>query len=253
MRSLVLLALVACEPAPSPSPSPSPAPTPSPAPSPSPPPGNTAPAPSTAAKAHRPKELIDHAADFLGKDLVVDIYEPMLDADHSSIAPADGYDVEVTDVGPSRFAVTGVPKRTKPPIRVHGRLVHGDYGLAVIVASWTQLPSPTPEKIAHATDIMIDPAKWSGKVIEVEDTYVAGFEASYIGETGAGKPRIWLDYAQGAEVHCQPTMEGSAMYSYTPRRVHVIGTAYTAGRYGHLGGSDGKIVATQVDYVPCPP
>jgi hypothetical protein len=49
-----------------------------------------------------PEDLIGHA-DLVGNTVTVDVFQPLLDADHSSGAHGDGYDVQVTDVGAERF------------------------------------------------------------------------------------------------------------------------------------------------------
>lgn len=245
--SLSLAVLAACETAASDPVPPPKAPPSAPAPP-------AAPAAPTVSVGHTPKELIDHKADFLDQILDVDIYESMLDDQHSSIAPPGGYTVDVKDVGAHRFTVLrGLPKHLAGPMRVHGKLGEGRLGLELSVISFSSLKPPPPIAIAHAQDLVAEPRRYAGKVIEVTDTYMSGFEASYLGDPTRGPGRVWLDGDANIEIHCAPP-PSKTPYDYTPHQVHVIGTAYTSGQqYGHLGGSQALVVARLIEYLPCDP
>jgi hypothetical protein len=128
-----------------------------------------------------PEDLIGRD-DLIGKPVTVDVFEPLLDAEHSSIAHDDGYTIFVTDVGAERFGLVSgavkLPKKLRPPVRVDGRLENGPNGLQIAVSKLTPLAWPTPERIKRAADIFADRKHFSRRYVELEDDYLAGFEAS---------------------------------------------------------------------------
>jgi len=201
-----------------------------------------------------PEDLIGHP-DLVGNNVTVDVFEPLLDAEHSSGAHGDGYDIEVIDVGAERFnLVSGslkLPKKLRPPVRVEGRLEEAPHGIQIAVSKLTPLSWPKPEHIAHAADIMADKKHFSRRYVDFEDDYMVGFEGSYLGPLARGKPAIWLNMFDGVEIHCEPVWPKDAMSGPTYHRVKVEGMAHTNGRYGHMSGSDGLIVATKITYLPC--
>lgn len=201
-----------------------------------------------------PEDLMGHA-DLVGNAVTVDIYEPLLDADHSSGAHGDGYDVSVTDVGAVRFnLVSGslkLPKKLHPPVRVEGRLEDAPHGLQIAVTKLTPLAWPKPEHLAHAAGILADRKHFSRRFVDFEDDYVAGFEGSYLGPIEPGKA-VWLNVYDNVEVHCEPPPSPKdRMGSPTHHRVRVEGMAYTSGHYGHMSASEGLVVAAKLTFLPC--
>jgi hypothetical protein len=125
------------------------------------------------------------------------------------------------------------------------------HGIQIAVSKLTPLAWPTPEHIAHAADIIADKKHFSRRYVDFEDDYMVGFEGSYLGPLERGKPAIWMTAFDGVEIHCEPVWPKDAMSGPTRHRVKVEGLAYTKGRYGHMSGSDGLIVATKITYLPC--
>lgn len=206
-----------------------------------------APPKTSAAPIARAKQLFDHP-EWIDTVVTVDVVEPLYDFEHSSGADPGQYDVEVADVGAKRFKL--VPAQGKldtlhPPIRVRGKLEATEHGVQIVVDQVTPLPPAKPEHLARTADLTADPAKWSGKLVEVDDTWTVGFEASVLGDSG-----VWLDSYPDATMKCEPPPKKNAMIGdYPTYHVHVIGYAYTAsGRYGHLGGAKAKIVATEIEF-----
>ena len=156
MRGWLALALVGCQQS---SPTP-PAPTPTP----------KAPvildAPP-AANAIQAKELFDHP-EWIGTVVHVDLDAPMLDDEHSSIAAHGELDVEVEDVGAKRLALARADHtpitmaRTIAPVHVVATLREAPHGLRLEATSIEHFARPAPIKIARPSDIMKDPAKFSG-------------------------------------------------------------------------------------------
>jgi len=199
----------------------------------------------------RAKDLPGHA-DWIGQEITVDLVEPLLDSEHSSGAQPGEYDVQVTDVGAERLVLAPgklkkLPGRLHPPIRVRGTLETTAHGLRIRVAELTPQSFPTPEHLASAAELMKDPARWSGRYVQVEDTWVVGFEISRLGGYGG---RVWLDGYDGMKVVCEPkrpektTLDEPKIYN-----VRVTGFAYTSGHYGHMGMADAQIVATELVYL----
>jgi len=204
-------------------------------------------------KAKRAKELFDHA-DWIGAPIQVEIYEPLYDADHSSAADAGGYDIQVADVGPKRLGVTpaqspaekaagalaALAADLRPPIRVRGVLGRSRIGLRIIAHEIEQLSFPEPTRVTSA-QLLGEPTKWSGRYVEIEDTWLSGFEASFLGKSG-----VWLDFYPSITIRCAPPKAPSRDRSATSRPVRVVGYAYTEGHYGHLGSGSAEVVATQL-------
>jgi hypothetical protein len=201
-----------------------------------------------------PEDLIGHD-ELIGKTVTVDVFEPLLDAEHSSIAHGDGYTISVTDVGPKRFGLVSgavkLPKKLRPPVRVEGTLENAPNGLQIAVSKLTALPWPTPERIKRAADIFADRKHFSRRYVELEDDYLVGFEASYLGPLAPNQPPVWLEELGEVDVHCEPTWPTEPFSEATRHRVRVAGFAFTKGSYGHLSASEGLIVATRITYLPC--
>ncbi len=207
----------------------------------------------------RARNLFTHADAWMGRSLTVDVYEPLYDSEDSSAANPGQVAVEVEDVGtgtldlvPARNAadrhagaLDALPDGLAPPIRVLATLGRDDrrqtssgrVWLLLVVHRITPLPFPEPAHLAHADDILADPARWSGRYVEVEDEWLSGFEASYLGHD------VWLDFYPSATVLCAPPSRPGS----TTRRSHVDvrGFAYTKGRYQ----ARGLIVATGLVYL----
>jgi hypothetical protein len=232
MRGWLALALVGCQQS-----APTPAPTPKPP--------VTPPAP----KAIQAKELFDHP-EWIGTVVHVDLDAPMLDDEHSSIAAHGELDVEVEDVGAKRLALARADHtpitmaRTIAPVHVVATLRDAPHGLRLEATSIEHFARPAPIKIARPSDIMKDPAKFSGVMVTFEADWLVGFEASII-DRG-----IWMEFFPDVKQICEPPppphdrMPESHTY-----HVRVIGMAHTAGHYGHMSMAEGQITATEVTYL----
>lgn len=223
-----------------------------------PPAPDAAPSPDAGIPALTAKQVIESHP--IGKDVIVDLIEPMRDDEHSSLPEHGEYDIEATDVGAARLvlapaesdaeraagALPELPAKIHAPIRVHGTVRvgrHPDW-LVIVAHDITPLPLPTPAKVTVA-DLRADRTKWARAYVEIEDTYVSGFEASLL---GSGPGNAWLDYYPDVDVRCEPKRTGQPG-EYVEAKVRVRGWAYTDGQYGHMGGSDVLILATEVVYL----
>ncbi len=197
----------------------------------------------------RSKDLFDRP-DLMDEEVVVDMYESMLDAQHSSIANPGELDVEVEDVGPKRLEIAWADhkplamKDIDIPVRVHATLRQGRLGLRLEATKIEHFPFPPPVKIDKPSDILADKAKFSGTLVTFEADWLVGFEASYIDR------RIWMDGMHDIKQICEPPpLKDNEIYGGRTYRVRVIGIAYTAGRYGHMSASDGLIKAREIVYL----
>jgi hypothetical protein len=224
-------------------------PTPPPTPTPTP----VVPVPPDAGRpvtrALRSKELFDRP-DLIGKEVDVEMYESMLDSEHSSIANPGELDVEVIDVGASRLEIAwadGKPLKMSDidlPVRVHATLREGQHGLRLEATKIRHFPFPPPVKIDKPSDILTDAKKFSGMLVTFEADWLVGFEASYVDK------RIWMDGMPNLKEICPPPPpKADQRYSGRTFRVRVIGLAYTAGQYGHLSASNGLIRAREIAYL----
>ena len=224
-----------------------------PAPPPSPPPSPVTLQPPVTPHA---KDLFDHA-DWIGQELTIDLFEPMLDSDHSSGAQPGEYDVEVTDVDARRLVLAPgtlkqLPGLLHPPTRVRGTLEATAHGLRIRVAELTPQSFPVPVRFASVAELLKDPARGSGRYVQVEDTWAVGFEFSYLGGLGA---TMWLDGYDGMKVVCEPKRSGRSrsgrrgLADLKTYHVRVTGLAYTAGGYGHMGLAQALMVASELVYL----
>jgi hypothetical protein len=209
--------------------------------------------------AHHPNDFVDHP-DLIGKDIVVDVFEALWDADHSSGADEGEYSVDVVDVGPWRFKISpaesqmereagglpSLPADLRPPIRVHGVVVPAKWGVRLVAHALEQLEFPTPTRVPDASVITSNPKTWHRRYVEVVDEWAGGFELSVIGKGGT-----WLDLYPSATLTCAPPpTPGGHGLGVTTHQVRVTGFVYTAtGHYGHLGGANAKLVATTVTFI----
>jgi hypothetical protein len=203
----------------------------------------------TVSHALRSKQLFDRP-DLMNKEVDVDMYEPMLDDQHSSIANPGELDVEVEDVGANRLEIAWADhkplamKDVEIPVHVHATLRQGRLGLRLEATKIEHFPFPPPIKIDKPADIMKDPARFSGVLVTFESDWLVGFEASYV-DRG-----IWMDAMPDVHEVCPPPpLKDNEIYGGRTYRVRVIGIAYTGGRYGHLSGSEGQINAREIAYL----
>lgn len=221
MTRMVLLALAACAAAPKP------------------PPTNKMPA--AAGAGMRTSDVFMHLGQIGTDPIVVDIYEATLDASHSSIVAPGHYDVEVVDVGGTRFELEPPPGGKLPaitgPVRATGRLfVAGDV-VHLVTTEVVPLAYPEPRRLA-STKELFEPGFVSGTFVEVVGERHVGFETSLLDDD------VWLGSQPSTTWRCVEK-------SKTPR-VRVRGFAYTAtGHYGHMGAARAEIVATDVAGVDC--
>jgi hypothetical protein len=194
-------------------------------------------------------DLFDHP-DWIGETVTFEVYEGMYDDAHSSGAPKGGYDVQVVDIGAKRLQLAPEsPGKRLPalrsPVRVTGKLTAFEHGLRVLVRDTEQLEFPKPERLASASELTKDPARWARKMVEVEDTLTTGFEISKLGDTF-----VWLDGYPEIKVTCEPKRPSVDRLETRTARVRVVGRAYTAGRhYGHLSMYSAKIDATELVFL----
>lgn len=210
-----------------------------------------------------PRELLDEASDdWLGREMVVDIFEPLYDADHHSAAVDGEFVVEVSDVGtatltlsPARSAdesrggaLAVLPAQLAPPVRVRGVFVRDTHREAqsgrrwrvLIVQELSPLEFPEASTVPSAETILADPVEWDGRYVTVEDIWHTGFEASYLGASH----RVWLDFYPHTVVRCE------SLDSPRQRQVRVTGFVHTGARgYGHLSHAPALLVATEVTFV----
>jgi hypothetical protein len=205
--------------------------------------------PSPVTRVFRSKELFDRP-DLMGKEVVVDMYESMLDDQHSSIANPGELDVEVEDVGANRMEIAWAdhkPLRMSDieiPVRVHATLRQGRLGLRLEATKIAPFPFPPPIKIDKPSDILKNGARFSGTLVTFESDWLVGFEGSYV-DRG-----IWMDGMPGLKELCKPPpLKDNEIYGGKTYRVRVIGIAYTAGHYGHMSASAGLIQAREIAYL----
>jgi hypothetical protein len=200
-------------------------------------------------KANQAKDLFDHP-EWIGTVVDVDLDAPMLDDESSSLAVHGELDVEVEDVGANRLALARADHTpitmagTIAPVHVVARLRETSQGLRLEATSIEHYARPAPIEIAKPSDILKDPAKFSGAMVTFEADWLVGFEASII-DRG-----IWMELFPDVKQICEPPPAPQEAFprSHT-YHVRVIGKAYTAGHYGHMSMAKGQITATEVTYL----
>lgn len=192
--------------------------------------------------------LVSHP-DWVGKRVTVDLFEPLYDDEHSSVAPRGGYDVEVDGVGATRLGLIpasrgAMPDEVHPPVRVTGVLRTAKFGFVLAAERIEPLSFPTPERLAHADELYEHgSARRAERYVEVEDEYATAFEVSRLGR------RVWLDAYPDAKIRCEPPDEKVHRLDVERHRVRVVGYAHAGDTYGHLGGYPAEIVATEIVYL----
>jgi hypothetical protein len=187
----------------------------------------------------------------LGREITVDLVEPLLDAKQTSGAAPGEYEVIVYDIAPERLVLgpgtlTPLPSPLRSPVRVRGTLEVANHGLRIRVAELTQQRFPAPVRLPSAAALMKDRARWSGRYVQIEDTWTVGFEISMLGSVPGG---LWLDAHHGANLVCQPPPKPRSGFAEPDtHKVRVTGIAYIAGRDGHLDQGP-EIVATDLVYL----
>lgn len=206
-------------------------------------------------RARAAHELFEHL-EWLGREVVVDIIEPIIDAEHSSVPDPGEVEVEVQDVGPKRLvlspaasaeertagAVERLPARLRAPLRVTGIVAPRPHGIRLIVHEIRPLAAPHPARLASAGDLLKSPAAWHRRYFEVVDSFLVGFEVSRLGDA------VWLETSSSVTVRCRPPRRGPRADAVR-YDVRVIGYAYTMGGYGHGGQADAMIMASELVFL----
>ena len=209
-------------------------------------------------------EVLEHADGWLGKELTVDIYESLYDDGHSSAAPEGGYDVEVADRGtdilnlvPDGRDIEALPEDLEPPFQIRATLERDDYWEERSGRTWRRLvvhdirPLRFPEPVwaESAEAILRRPRQWHGRYVELEGSWLTGFEASQI-------DRMWIDPYNSVEVVCAPAQDPEDEHGMRGRlqttRVRLVGFVYTKGGYGHMGMGKAKLAATKLTFLDTP-
>lgn len=189
----------------------------------------------------RGPELFDHP-EWIGQEVVIDVYEPLRTSAQTSAAGPGELSVGLESGGrlklvPGELDPLG-PLR--PPLRVSGVLGRARHGLQIAVSEVSELDMPEPEKVASAAGLTAEPARWQGRYVVVEGTWVVGFEASYLDR------ETWVSLYPDATIRCKPLK----LPEYKPTRVRLTGFVYTeGGHFGHLGLAKAEIVATELVYL----
>ena len=213
------------------------------APVPSSPPSNA----SASVAPNPPASALFEHREWIGKDVTIDVVEPLQDLDVSSAAPAGGYNLELPNgTGES---VQLVPGKLSPlpalraPVTVRGVLTARDRDMQLAVSEVRPLALPPPERFKSAADLVAQGDRLDGKRVEVEDHYYVGFEASVLGQ------EVWLDQYPDLVEHCIPEQHDDTRED-AESRVRVVGFAYTKRHsYGHLGMRKALIVAKEITYL----
>ena len=209
-----------------------------------------------AATTPRAVELFAHP-EWLGHEVTVDLYEPFRDYSLSSIAGPGEIAVDVTEAASSLVlspgetaddriagAMTALPAKLRSPVRVTGLLTETKHGVRLAAGEIIALTLPQPAPLATVEELVKDPAAWSGRFVEVTDTWLVGFEASRLGD------HVWLDLYPDVTIRCAPPQtDTGSLPEMRTARVRVVGFAYTAGHYGHGGRASAEIAATELVYV----
>jgi hypothetical protein len=219
---------------------------------------STAPSPTEPVTAF---DVLQHPDEWLGRDLVVDIYDPLLDEMHSSAAPVGGYEVEVASVGTHILnlvadgsALPALPPDLAAPLRVHATLERHEAREAsshrvwrvLVVHEIEPLSFPEPEHVAEPRTILRHRRAWDRHYVQIEGVWRTGFEISMLDE-------IWIDVAPGVEVHCEPPPSGDRSYfPQSEARVRLTGFVHTRSRYGHMGIARAELVANEVAFLDTP-
>lgn len=218
---------------------------------------------------YRAKSVFEHP-EWLGREVVLDIYEPLRSSEWTTAAEDGELAVEVADVGTSQLtlsparsneearagALGALSMSLRPPVRVRGQLFRDDVRekrsgriWRVLVAREIQyLEFPQPTRIPATSVILNDRKAWHGQYVEVESNWTSQFESSYIGHS------VWLDLYPDAAIYCEPTWpENNDPFGLPePRsaRVRAVGFVHASSAgYGHLNGARAEIVATTVTYL----
>lgn len=200
--------------------------------------------------------------DWLGQEIVVDIYEPIRNARHSSAAPSDGFDVEVSDgktdilnLVPDGQTLRDLPADLVPPFRVRATLRRNALRESSSHRKWRTLevheiwplsfPEPTPVRSAKA--VLANPRKWHGRYAELQGVWKVGFEISRIGD-------IWIDAYPSVERICAPAPapdDAETLRGFRTQEVRLVGYVYTKARQYGMGGK-ASLVATKITFLDTP-
>jgi len=83
--------------------------------------------------------------------------------------------------------------------------------------------------------------------VQLEDTWIAGFEISLLGGFNGN---TWLDGYDDMKVVCAPKRPAATeIEDAKTYKVRVTGFAYTSRHYGHVGRADALIVASELVYL----
>jgi hypothetical protein len=221
----------------------------------------TGPIAPSQAGAVRTFDVLEQADEWLGRELVVDIYEPLLDDEHSSSAPVGGYDVDVPGVGTHILNLVAdgsdlaaLPARLRAPVRVRSTLARDEamegsshrVWRVLVVHEVAPLSFPEPERVAKPRTIVRRRRAWDRHYVQLEGVWRSGFEISML-------DKIWIDLAPGVEVHCEPPPSGGGGYfNHNEDRVRLTGFVHTRSHYGHLGAARAMLVANEVAFLETP-
>ena len=219
-------------------------------------------------KALRPSDLLASPANYLNREVEIDVVEPLY-GPSSPVALAaaqygqveimipDAHGAELDMVSASWKA--GDPNRYRhkfdqvlvSPLKVRGQFLIDEElsqqykkpRYVLRVSGFEPLALPAPQTLRSIAELKANPAHWDRKMVTYEGVFVQSFEVSSLDK------EIWLSFRPKTEfLNQQPATPGKGGASY---RVRVTGILFAkpGARYGHLGGYPYELVASKVEFL----
>ncbi len=179
--------------------------------------------------------------EWTGRLLAVDLYENLLDAEHSSYPRSGEYDIGDWRLVLAAGTLRPLPKGLRPPLRVVATYMLDARGMRLEVSSLTPLSWPTPERVAPEN--LVGRVGPYGRYVQIVGTWQQGFEFSQIGP-------LWVQELFDVVLRCEPAAQAPDAEVHADR-VRITGMAYgeEGEQYGHLDGWKALLVATEVVYL----
>ena len=217
----------------------------------------------TRKNALRPTELMENGEKYLNQIIDLEIVEPLYGPSKpADLARAEYGQVEVRIPEGMNGTLSLVPTAFKAPdpnryrnkfdrviespLKIRGELLsdeemskatHRPFYVVRVLSMEPMVLEP-PQKIASLNDIKNDPARWDRKQIVYEGIYRNSFEVSALDD-------MWLELAPNAKI----IKHGNVGQESNRVRVTGILFARPGARYGHLGGYEYQLTASQMEYL----
>ena len=220
-----------------------------------------------AARPMRPLELLDRAGIYVGREIDLEVVEPLGQATTPEALAASTYgsvEIQIPEAPGAQLKLVpaawnpGDPKRFEhkfdrvlpSPLRVHGVLFSDDEMAkdmrrpywVIRVVRVEPLDLGTPERVPSLAAITADPTRWDRRLVTYEGDYRYAFEVMAL------DGKIWLEGGPGVTVVGKPVTRNKPLGTDHVRATGVL-YAHPGARYGHLGGYPFELVASKLEYL----